>query len=114
MSLTAVESSSAVLAARCRVHLAAVNVSTDTRSRCSAKCKSSTLSQLSENSCRKSQNYYKVHIRENYIAHNDETEPSRIAEIVDKAYKDADWIAQKVHTKTSSFQIHKLGQHRIS
>ena len=79
-----------------------------------SKCRSFALSQLSELLCRKSQDYYKVHIRENYIAHNDETEPSRIAEIVDKAYKDADWIAQKVHTKTTSFHLYVLAQHRIS
>ena len=91
-----------------------IKVLTTTRSKCSSSPKSSALTQLSNLSCRKSQDYYKVHIRENYIAHNNETEPSRIAEIVDKSYKDADWIAQKVHTKIFSSHIHTLAQHTIS
>ena len=46
--------------------------------------------------CRKSQSYYRLHIRENFLAHDDEVEPGRLKEIVEKAQKDADWVLQKV------------------
>ena len=46
--------------------------------------------------CSETRSYYKVHIRENYIAHDDETDPQRIAEIVEKAKRDAAWVVEKV------------------
>lgn len=51
--------------------------------------------------CRKSRSYYRVHIRQNYTAHDDETDPERIVEIIEKAERDAAWVVEKVSLDTS-------------
>jgi len=37
-----------------------------------------------------------VHIRQNFIAHDDEKDGERLSEIVRKAKKDAEWVVNKV------------------
>lgn len=49
-----------------------------------------------------------MHIRENFLAHDDEADPERKAEIIDKAQKDADWVLQKVSKGLSTARLHNL------
>ena len=45
---------------------------------------------------RASRSYYRKHLKENFVAHQDETDAARVAEIMLKARQDADWILAKV------------------
>jgi hypothetical protein len=47
--------------------------------------------------CRRSRDYYRIHIRQNFIAHDDEQDEERLSEIVSKARKDAEWVVNKVN-----------------
>ena len=35
-------------------------------------------------------------MRQNFVAHNDEQDEDRVHEMIDKAYKDAEWVVKKV------------------
>jgi hypothetical protein len=43
----------------------------------------------------RSRDYYRTHIRQNYIAHDDEQDKERLAEIVSTARRDAEWVVSK-------------------
>ena len=61
-----------------------------------------TLFQSKKEWCRQARDYYKMHIRQNFIAHDDESDGERIAEIMSKARKDAKWIVDKVQAQLQS------------
>lgn len=46
--------------------------------------------------CRSSWSYYRRHIRENFEAFADETDPQRVEQLIQRAQKDADWVVAKV------------------
>ena len=46
--------------------------------------------------CRSSWDYYQRHLRENFIAHDDEVDPARLVVIFQRARQDADYLIDKV------------------
>ncbi|KAK9810627.1 hypothetical protein WJX73_005823 [Symbiochloris irregularis] len=44
---------------------------------------------------RKTQTYYRQLLRQNFIAHDDETETERIEQIITQGREAADWVMQK-------------------
>jgi hypothetical protein len=46
--------------------------------------------------CRASQSYYRVYIRENFVTWSDEADPDKINALISKAQSDADFILHKV------------------
>lgn len=41
------------------------------------------------------QPYYQKYLRENFVAHSDETDPERLELMTQQSLKDADWVLKK-------------------
>lgn len=48
------------------------------------------------------QDYYKHHIRQGFKTHSDETDPSRVQQIILRALDDAEWVVKKYSQQDSS------------
>ncbi|XP_014773114.1 LYR motif-containing protein 9 [Octopus bimaculoides] len=44
---------------------------------------------------KESQSHYKHHVRQGFNSHADETDPSRISQIMSRALDDMDWLIKK-------------------
>jgi hypothetical protein len=51
--------------------------------------------------CRKTQGYYRVYVRENFISWNDEEDHKKILALIDKAKHDMKYILDKVRSAPS-------------
>jgi len=48
-----------------------------------------------------SRDYYRHNVRQQFISHNDEVDPQRIQQILERAVEDSEWILKK-YTKPKS------------
>lgn len=46
--------------------------------------------------CRASWDYYRRHLRENFVSHSEETQSDRLQIIFVRAERDAEWVVNKV------------------
>ncbi|KAA6423448.1 hypothetical protein WJX82_006065 [Trebouxia sp. C0006] len=59
---------------------------------------------------RPSWDYYRRHLRENFVSHSEESSNERLQTMFDRAVRDADWVVNKYTKKIPQTQTAKESQ----